>query len=136
VSSTLPLAGVTNGLLMLAIGSGMSRSPLLRAAKIIARHLLTFVSRFGHGEDAFTTMPASGGPPPFASNIAYSPCQLSVAPSFTITSGLRSSTGKSPCGREEPASMFSVQPHAPSASARPRAAHNAHRSLNQAKAIR
>jgi len=36
-----------------------------------------------------TMMPASGDPPPLASRIAYSPNQLSYAPSLTRTIGLR-----------------------------------------------
>lgn len=53
-------------------------------------------------------MPTSGAPPPLASSIPYSPCQLSVAPSLTIKSGLRSSTGNKPCGRLDPASSVSA----------------------------
>ena len=98
VSSTLPLAGLLRAELTLAVGSGMSRRPLWRAAVTMARQPLTFSSRLGHGLLALTTMPASFGPPPLASNIAYSPCQLSEEPSLVMTTALRSSTGKSPCG--------------------------------------
>jgi hypothetical protein len=41
-----------------------------------------FASRSGQGGLVLTTIPASFGPPLFASKTAYSPCQLSSAPSF------------------------------------------------------
>ena len=101
---------------MLAIGSGMLRSPLARAAATSPRQPVMFVSRSGQGELVFTMIPASFGPPPFASRMAYSPCQLSNAPSLASRIGLRSSTGSRPCGTLEPRSRVSKQPIARTAS--------------------
>ena len=56
----------------------------------------------GQGGLVLTMIPASFGPPLFASKTAYSPCQLSSAPSFASTIGLRSSTGGARAERSSP----------------------------------
>ena len=94
---------------MLAVGSGMPRSPLALAAATSPRQPAMFASRSGQGGLVLTMMPASFGPPLFASKTAYSPCQLSSAPSFASTIGLRSSTGRSPWGALEPRLRVSAQ---------------------------
>ena len=118
-----PLAGRTSAGPMLAVGSGMSRRPLACAAATSLRQPATFVPMSGTFGLVFTMIPASGGPPLFASKTAYSPCQLSSVPSFMSTIGLRSSTGRRPWGTLEPRSRLSAQLIATRASATATAAH-------------
>src|SRR5436190_245051 len=102
---------------MLVVGSGMSRRPLAPAAATSPRQPATFMSVSGQGALVLTMIPASLGPPLCASKMAYSPCQLSSGPSLASTIGLRSSTGRSPCGALEPRLRLSVQLIATTASA-------------------
>ena len=96
VDSILPSAGRTSGSPPLSVTSGMFRRPLSRAAVARSFQPATFAARSGQYGLGLTMMPASGGPPEFASSIAYSPVQLSFTESFAMITGLRSSTGSGP----------------------------------------
>jgi len=74
----------------------MPRRPLACAAATSPRQPAMFSAMSCQPGLVPMTMPASFGPPLFASSTAYSPCQLSSAPSLTSTIGLRSSTGSFP----------------------------------------
>ena len=55
VSSIAPLAGLVRGAPMLVIGSGMFRSPVMRAASTSPRQPVMFTSMSGHGGQSFIT---------------------------------------------------------------------------------
>ena len=114
VASISPLAGRLKGAPVLTTGSGASSSPLALAAETNACHPDTLPWKSGQAVLALTMIPASLITPSCASKTAYSPCQLSRAPSLAITMGFLSSTGNIPCEESEPRSSTALQPRAAS----------------------
>ena len=118
VSSIWPLAGRTSGAPMLAVGSGMLRRPLARAAATSPRQPAMFASRSVPGRARVHDDPGerrSAAVRQQARRTRLASCRR--APSFRSTIGLRSSTGRRPWGTLEPRSRLSVQPIATRASA-------------------
>jgi len=114
VESIRPSAGLASAAPTLTVTSGMFSRPLDRAAVTRFVQPLAFALTSGQYAVLLMMMPASGGPPLFASSIAYSPSQLSFHQSLSMMTGLRSSTGSRPWDLSRPAS--SDPPHAMAAS--------------------
>ena len=96
--------GLLSGSTALAMGSGMPSSPPARATSTMRCQSARFALASGQFPPCPATIPTNLGPPALASNIAYSPCQLSSDPSLQMSMGLRSSTGSGPRGPSQPAS--------------------------------